>query len=155
MTRHGFRSLRGQEPDLTAQATEPSIQNPKAQALIERAAEQYREGNLKQARKSLHAARQVDPYHVSTYEYEANIALDMGDQQGYLAALESVLSANPRSARLQNSTGKILVENGRPEIGLRALRRAVELAPRDSYYIQDLTAAYLRHRDAAAAAELM
>ena len=125
-----------------------------ASALIQEAIEQYRNGQLKQARASLIAARRLDPRRVTTYQMEAQIAFDSGDRNGYLDALHSIVAAHPRSARMNHAAGILLVEAGRTDGGLAALERAVQYDPRNIQYIKDLAAAQLQ-QDPEGATELL
>ncbi len=159
-------SLRGQTPELMTKASTWAQDRLKykqdVRKIVDRAIQQYMDGKLVAARASLRSARRIDPYDVFTYEMEANIALDLGDRKGYIDSLQAVLAANPQSARIQNSVGKLLVEF--PTVAgadpftsslLTPLHRAVELEPRNARYARDLAATYLSRGDSVRAAKVL
>lgn len=155
-------SAREARPDPPTRAPTPQTANssglpyhPKAQTLVVRAIQDYRDGKLEEARTSLRSAREIDPYFVLTYELEADVALDTGDTQGYGSALQAALAANPQCARLQNAVGRLFVTGGRPEEGLHAMERAVELAPNEARFSRDLAAAHLRNGHVEAAQQVL
>jgi TolB-like protein/Tfp pilus assembly protein PilF len=64
------------------------------------------------------------------------------DYAGALAELESVRRALPNDPRLFELTGYILRRRGQQEEGLRNLRRAVELDPRNFFTLQQISGSY-------------
>jgi tetratricopeptide (TPR) repeat protein len=124
-------------------------------ALIRRALEQYRTGELDAALSSVRAARRADPHLAVTLQMEAQICLDRGDREGYLRSLRSVVLASPQSARLQSAVGRLLVQAGQFEEGVAALKTAIALSPQTSEYVRDLAAAHLSRGQIETAADVL
>jgi tetratricopeptide (TPR) repeat protein len=150
----GLFSLRAQAPDASDGSTTPSY-NPKVEALICRAMQRYRSGDLEAARTALQAARRINPYASQTLELEAQIAIDLGDEKTQLDALNAVLVAHPNSAQHQSWAGQQFMQIGQTDRGLTALKRAVALAPRNVHSAQELAAAYLNLGESARAVEVL
>ena len=130
---------RGQQP--ISASTQRSAED--AQKHVQRANKLYSQGRLRDAQAALRSAHKADPALTATFELAARVALDLGDMAAYRAALQQTLDAYPESATVQNTVGKRLVENGRWEVGVQALNRAHELAPRNAKFARDLAAACL------------
>ena len=150
---HDRRLLpRGQSPvSQSENLGKHSPYHQKMQALIDRAARQYGDGKLKAARASLRTAQKFDPFLGVLWELDANVALDEGDRDGYVASLVAVAETNPESARLQNAVGSLLVATGSYRDGFAALRQAVELQPANAVFARDLAAAWTDRGDVFAA----
>jgi len=131
--------FRAQIPAQSTRQSQPSY-NPKTQKLLTKAIQQYRNGQLKSAQSSLRTIQRIDPSSVSSFELEAHVALDLGNREQYIQALQSVLDANPASARLQNATGNLLVQVGKMARGIQALEKAHRLDPRSVQFTLDLAA---------------
>jgi tetratricopeptide (TPR) repeat protein len=129
--------------------------NAQAEKLVERAAREWQNGNLKGALASVLSVRRIDPYLVSTYQMEAQIAHDLGDKKGYLASLSAILSANPQSGSLNNAVGKLYMQVDEIEKGLQSLERAVKLSPHKPQYATDLAAAYVSRKYTDAAIQML
>ena len=129
--------------------------NPQAEKLIVRAAREYQNGDLQGALASVLSARKIDPYLVSTYQMEAQIAHDLGDQKRYLASLNAILFANPQSGSLNNVVGKLYMQVDEIENGLQSLERAVKLSPHKPHYATDLAAAYVSQNKTDAAIQML
>lgn len=157
---HTFQP-RGQQPDSNrAQPRDVefptrSLRDEKTDAVTIRARELYREGRLNSAWKALNSIRRRETYSPHTFELQAELALDSGDRKKYINTLKSALAANPNSARMHNSIGKLFIQVDQFGLGTRALQRAIELAPRKSEYARDLSAVLVGRGDVNAAIELM
>ncbi len=107
------------------------------------------------AEAALQAATQLRPDAAETYLARAQfLYYCLRDFDGALAALELGRRALPNDPRVFELTGYVLRRRGQHEEGVRNLERAVELDPRNTYVLQQITSSYqiLRRYQKAAAA---
>jgi TolB-like protein/class 3 adenylate cyclase/Tfp pilus assembly protein PilF len=95
------------------------------------------------AEAALQAATRLYPdageTHVARAEY---LYYGLRDYDGALAELESARRALPNDRRIFELTGYILRRRGQQEEGLRNLKRAVELDPRNFFILQQIANSY-------------
>ena len=140
------QEIRGQEPGIFTSLRDRIIA-PTATELVQRAADQYRQGQTEAALTTLRRARRVDPTLITSWELEAEITLDTGDADNCRTALRALQDANPQSARTHFSVGQKLQQLGDTERAITAFERAHKLEPRRAEYTRQLAAAHLSTGD--------
>jgi len=114
----------------------------RANQLVEQALEHYSQGDLQRAKSLLASAREIDPGHIGTFEIEAQLSYDMGDQNQYLQSLRAIRAASPNDSEKQSAIGSLFFQAGQTQEGIACLRRAIELKPHDENYALKLAAFY-------------
>lgn len=119
------------------------------------ALQSYQSGDIHQALDQTRRARREDPTLAASYELEALMQADLGNQAEYIAALRNAITSHPGVPRLQSAAGRMLVAAGERDEGLAAMQRAVRLAPRHTEYARDLAGVYLEAGDLTTAAAVL
>jgi len=131
-----------QSPEPSQQIQRASPYNVRANEIVEQALHHYSKGELKQAKILLASAREVDPGHIGTFEIEAQLSYDMGDQRQYLQSLRAIRAASPHDSKKQSAIGTLFFQAGQTQEGIACLKRAIELKPYDEDYVLKLAAFY-------------
>lgn len=131
-----------QQENLTVEKTSDSPFNLQANELVQQALGHYSNGELKQAKNLLASAREIDPGHIGTFEIEAQLSYDMGDQNQFLQSLRAIRAASPHDSEKQSAIGTLFFQAGRTEEGISCLKRAIELKPYNEDYALKLAAFY-------------
>ncbi len=116
--------------------------NAQANDLVEQALAHYSNGELKQAKASLAAAREIDPAHIGTFEIDAQLSYDMGNRNQFLKSLRAIRAASPHDSEKQSAIGTLFFQAGQTQEGIACLQRAVELKPGNEDYSLKLAAFY-------------
>ncbi len=116
--------------------------NVQANEIVQQALDHYSKGDLKQAKILLVSAREIDPGHIGTFEIEAQLSYDMGDQRQYLQSLRAIRAASPHDSEKQSAIGTLFFQAGQTQEGMACLKRAIELKPYDEDYALKLAAFY-------------
>lgn len=114
---------------------------------LDSAMQSYQSGDIQTALSATRRAREADPTLSTSYELEALMQADLGNQPEHIAALRNAIASHPKSAKLQSSAGRMLIDAGEREEGIAAMQRAVRLAPRNTAYARDLAGIYLQAGD--------
>jgi tetratricopeptide (TPR) repeat protein len=122
---------------------------------LDSAIQDYQSGNIQGALDATRRAREADPTLSASYELEALMQADLGNQPEHIAALRNAIASHPKSPKLQSAAGRMLIDAGEREEGLAAMQRAVRLAPRDTAYARDLAGIYLEAGDLTTAAAVL
>tara|TARA_R110002095_G_scaffold208902_2_gene194915 strand:+ start:1380 stop:2444 length:1065 start_codon:yes stop_codon:yes gene_type:complete len=113
-----------------------------ANQIIQQALEHYSNGDLSEAKILLASAREIDPGHIGTFEIEAQLSYDMGDQKNYLQSLRAIRAASPHDSEKQSAIGTLFFQAGQTQEGISCLKRAIELKPYEEDYALKLAAFY-------------
>jgi len=116
--------------------------NAQANEIVEQALVHYSKGDLNQAKILLASAREIDPGHIGTFEIEAQLSYDMGDQKQYLQSLRAIRAASPQDSKKQSAIGTLFFQAGQTQEGIACLKRAIELKPHHEDYALKLAAFY-------------
>ena len=95
----------------------------------------------------------IDPTFVPAYANLADLYRVRGAEGEAVAALREGLARNPRAAMLHHALGLALVRQKQTAEGLKALRRAVELAPESARFAYRLRGCAEGHRSGEGGAE--
>lgn len=131
---------------------------PAAAAALSAAIQNYHAGHPEAALASLSRARQLDPgprTAVPALELTARIRFDQADHKQGVAALQELVLAAGHDADLLNRCGTQLMRSGATAEALPPLRRAADLAPRQSNYARDLAAALVQSGQSAMALSVL
>ncbi|MCA9114042.1 MAG: hypothetical protein KDA79_03085 [Planctomycetaceae bacterium] len=129
-----------------------------AAAALSAAIQNYHAGQPEAALASLSRARQLDPgprTAVPALELTARIRFDQADHRQGVAALQELVLAAGNDADLLNRCGTQLMRAGATAEALPPLRRAADLAPRQSNYARDLAAALVQSGQSAMALSVL
>jgi tetratricopeptide (TPR) repeat protein len=116
--------------------------NMQAKEIVQQALDHYSNGDLSEAKILLASARKIDPGHIGTFEIEAQLSYDMGDQKNYLQSLRAIRAASPHDSEKQSAIGTLFFQAGQTQEGISCLLRAIELKPYDEDYALKLAAFY-------------
>src|SRR6266704_1140320 len=98
---------------------------------------------LAAAEAALQRARELRPNDAETHLARgAHLSQAFRDYKGALSELEAARAGLANDPRILQFTGSILLHQGRPEEGLRALEQAVALDPRNPYMLSRLAISY-------------
>lgn len=129
----------------TERPDEKQITSPyslQATEIVQQALEHYSNGDLSQAKILLASAREIDPGHIGTFEIEAQLSYDMGDQKNYLYSLRAIRAASPHDSEKQSAIGTLFFQAGQTQEGISCLKRAIEIKPYNEDYALKLAAFY-------------
>lgn len=124
-----------------------------ASAWLLRGHTSLKEGHLEEAVRSYRKALELDPGNVPGRESLAYALADLGDVNGSLIELRSLLAEGRGSARVHFLLGRLLVASGDDRAALGHYQRAVELNPDDETALFNKASAHARLGQFAAAAE--
>lgn len=122
---------------------------------LDKAMQSYQSGDIQDALDATRRAREADPTLAASYELEALLQADLGNRVEYVAALRNAIASHPKSAKLQSSAGRMLINAGERDEGLAAMQRAVRLSPHETLYARDLAGIYLEDGDLTKAAAVL
>ncbi len=98
---------------------------------------------LAAAEAALQRARELRPNDAETHLARgSHLYYAFRDYKGALSELEAARAGLANDPRILQFTGSILLHQGRPEEGLRALEQAVALDPRNPYMLSRLAISY-------------
>lgn len=86
-------------------------------------------GDSQKALDHFNAALEIDPQHVSAYQWRANLLARLGQTQEALADYRMALKFEPDTAEAHYNLGVLLSDAGDTDAGGRHLARAAELSP--------------------------
>ncbi|MFK7776948.1 MAG: tetratricopeptide repeat protein [Gimesia sp.] len=116
--------------------------NAQVNEIVQQALDHYSKGDLNQAKILLASAHEIDPGHIGTFEIEAQLSYDMGDQRKYLQSLRAIRAASPHDSKKLSAVGTLFFQAGQTQEGIDCLKRAIELKPYDEDYALKLAAFY-------------
>lgn len=131
---------RSEEPSNPVRKASPY--NAQANEIVQQALDRYSKGDLNKAKILLASAREIDPGHIGTFEIEAQLSYDMGDQKQYLQSLRAIRAASPHDSKKQSAIGTLFFQAGQTQEGIACLKRAIELKPHNEDYALKLAAFY-------------
>lgn len=142
VTKQATETEDSKQVDLTEEKKSTSPFNHQANELVQQALGHYSNGELNQAKVLLASAREIDPGHIGTFEIEAQLSYDMGNQNQFLQSLRAIRAASPHDSEKQSAIGTLFFQAGQTEEGISCLKRAIELKPYDEDYALKLAAFY-------------
>ncbi len=113
-----------------ASATPPATTAPSPDALVVRAAEAHRRGDLDAAERGYRAALAAAPEHPYALHYLGVVDYQRGQPADALPRLVAAAALRPAEPEFHNNLGLVLAALDRIDEAIAAHRRALELAPR-------------------------
>lgn len=112
-------------------------------------------GRFAEAEEELRQAVEADPQHPTAWQLLAQARQRRGDLDGARQAYERAIAAQPTAAVPQGNLGRLLVQQGKVEEGIRHMQTAIELDPELTEVKFNLAVALLGQGDGARALPLL
>ncbi|MBD2041088.1 CHAT domain-containing protein [Microcoleus sp. FACHB-672] len=123
------RQLLEREAEKAVPVQPPTNVSEEAEALFNRAFEQYQAGNLDAALASYNRALEIEPTYHDAWSNRGSVLGELGRFEEALLCYNRAIEIEPASHIVWINKGTVLRELGRPEEALPCYNRAIEIEP--------------------------